>query len=83
MLLILKAPKTQLMQLFGLVWPISDTINMVKGPGVNLTHTVLPECILTLKIPAGAIFARIQSQIDAADNSYCQETSLTGIRPVM
>ena len=32
---------------------------------------------------AGAIFGPIQSKIDAADNSYCQETSLTGIRPVM
>ena len=31
----------------------------------------------------GAIFAQIQSQIDATDNSYCQETSLTGIRLVM
>ena len=37
---------------------------------------------LTLKLPAGAIYGPIQSQIDAADNSYCQETSLTWIRPV-
>ena len=40
------------------------------------------EDYLTLTLPAGAIFGPIQSKIDAADNSYCQETSLTGIRPV-
>ena len=39
--------------------------------------------VLTLTLPVGAIFARIQSQMDAADSSYCQETALTGIRPVM
>ena len=44
---------------------------------------VINKDYLTLTLPVGAIFTRIQSQIDAADNSYCQETSLTGIRPVM
>ena len=38
---------------------------------------------LTLTLLIGAIFGPIQSKIDAADNSYCQETSLTGIRPIM
>ena len=27
----------------------------------------------------GAIFAQIQSQMDAADNSFCLKTSLTGV----
>ena len=39
--------------------------------------------LLILTWAVGAIFAQIQSQIDATDNSYCQETSLTGIRLVM
>ena len=38
----------------------------------------LDAIILTLTLPAEAIFGPIQSKIDAADNSYCQETSLTG-----
>ena len=47
-----------------------------------LQTTVVYTNMLTLTLPAGAIFGPIQSKIDAADNSYCQETSLTGIRPI-
>ena len=57
-----------------LVWSLNDILVLKWIKKIKM---------LTLTLLVGAIFARIQSQIDAADNSYCQETSLTGIRPAM
>ena len=64
-------------RIFDMIVLIKCRMSKVQLPFIDLTWS------LTLTLPVGAIFARIQSQIDAADNSYCQETSLTGIRPVM